>query len=1605
MKLCGSSIVCLQATSDFDKLIVSTATGEVFRVGADYDQRRASMLSTPDGSAPTPTSKGKKGDLMLRDEPDRVIAAHSFTGASLQSYMMTVSSTRITLWRATAFDAGSEIVGLKSTVMVGGTKPAPTFTCTSLSQTTPAAPLLAIGGTEGGVWIAKLVSSASSSGVLVTPLTEANLHDVEVCHVAFHPTRSDGLFVSIAADGSVAFSIVDGSTIRFAACAQLADGADGTAARVLATCWRSEGNSVLLLLTSGRLIELVAPPAAEVVQAGADAPELTPLYHGAIAIAAGEGVTATLVADPASGLEGGASVLLATSASGQLWRVSLRPCADLLTVADMAGAPNTGVAMSALTEVRANSQCISGVSMRGSHVASASASGECVLWEMDSTGALVALQTLEAHCGAVTAVTLAAGASDGSGPPSVISCGVDKSINVWSSARGAGSVGGDPTLTNAPALLRTEAFTPETQTPLMLQNERKAASLEMVHEQKRADMRVVVAGLKQRLDSLVAHNTACPELERMDREEFTIDLKGREMADIKSAKEQALMRKQAARARLEAQVISERIKAQFWDSMEVPPRSIYSFSGQQAVANMSLRKVSADEALQLRRLSQLRRLEKRASKLIHHKEDALRTAREKSSSRSKGEDDPTFALGHSRRAVDIVSKKTDFLVNAGVLTADGTALFEKMEMTSDGEKKAAAADATDDAADLHADDHHDDGPGEDDSLPQETLTSLMYPPHLCWTDRQKRIQISLLRALNIRLKKRFNEKFTEIFAKKESAMSRIAASNAAIKETQKKLGVPINVDEPRWLAAEQPEKVLEVTDEDIGFVRYISAAERKAIADKEEAERLRLLAEAGDDPQKRALIMMMNGTLAARNDLEILAASIHKPAWMEEEYNAEELDEKELEEKAHYEEQMAKLLEEQEKARKAHTLAVRKNRADVVDVVSAFDDQLGALLEERMTMQTVIYTQEMYVTQSVLALQRKMDLQVQMVQLSTRRAELRSLASAAAVRTLEEREIVLEQTRDRERMEERVRKMRGDHKKELQTYCDPRDYVAQMETVMALYSKDNEVFEEMVPTVAGAAVDSGFDQRRTSTMATMGPGGAGSVGDGTDGSGPSSAVLDPYASIDRLSLAEKTELGKKMLEESSLRQVTADDVDAVMQVDDELIQRVNLLRTQRIKLELEVGARAKVETEMSENLAEIMAIETEITDELSSVEATLGRAQALLGDLARNVVVVVRLRQGNDEIEQAPVVTDYGGAGMLCRRAELFFFSLSHTYLLTSSSSSSSSSLQWSSIVGSSTASTRLCERLVMRTSAFLTTCASSGSASTFWSGSTSAYGTGGGRSVCAVCVRYVMTALTHTRTILLLSLSLSFLPLPPPPPPPPPRSYEKEKQSHLKLFKTDLKILRVTKALQNFVHTKRKRGASDPHKEQAAREEKKLVHIEAAFRKKATKLKRQHEEVLEQITAKRNENQYLGDQRKGLTSTVSARKTIQESRSSGGGVAKKTSRTQGRMRAIRTRRKLIELAKSQTDEVDFLREVRASLSLSLLRVRSLPALPPSLLFLSVAHPSPFSLSLSLVCGCVCCAGAGAAAAADVPLVRPRHGRALMDLIHPLATITFSKQV
>ena len=187
-----------------------------------------------------------------------------------------------------------------------------------------------------------------------------------------------------------------------------------------------------------------------------------------------------------------------------------------------------------------------------------------------------------------------------------------------------------------------------------------------------------------------------------------------------------------------------------------------------------------------------------------------------------------------------------------------------------------------------------------------------------------------------------------------------------------------------------------------------------------------------------------------------------------------------------------------------------------------------------------------------------------------------------------------------------------------------------------------------------------------------------------------------------------------------------------------------------------------------------------------------------------------------------------------------------------------------------------------------------------------------------------------------------------------------------MKLFKTDLKILRVTKALQNFVHTKRKRGASDPHKEQAAREEKKLVHIEAAFRKKATKLKRQHEEVLEQITAKRNENQYLGDQRKGLTSTVSARKTIQESRSNGGGVAKKTSRTQGRMRAIRTRRKLIELAKSQTDEVDFLREVRASRSLSLARAPSL-LFPPLFSFSPSLTPLPFLSPLSRVCVCVLC--------------------------------------
>ncbi len=72
--------------------------------------------------------------------------------------------------------------------------------------------------------------------------------------------------------------------------------------------------------------------------------------------------------------------------------------------------------------------------------------------------------------------------------------------------------------------------------------------------------------------------------------------------------------------------------------------------------------------------------------------------------------------------------------------------------------------------------------------------------------------------------------------------------------------------EPKLADEEEPKRFLTVKDSEVGFPRYVTAAE-KAEAEAAEARKKAAAAAATDDGPERALQQMMGGTLEVQDDL------------------------------------------------------------------------------------------------------------------------------------------------------------------------------------------------------------------------------------------------------------------------------------------------------------------------------------------------------------------------------------------------------------------------------------------------------------------------------------------------------------------------------------------------------------------------------------------------------------------------------------------------------------------------------------------------------------------------------------------------------------------
>lgn len=160
------------------------------------------------------------------------------------------------------------------------------------------------------------------------------------------------------------------------------------------------------------------------------------------------------------------------------------------------------------------------------------------------------------------------------------------------------------------------------------------------------------------------------------------------------------------------------------------------------------------------------------------------------------------------------------------------------------------------------------------------MIPLLYHPVSVRTPTQKRMQILFLAELARGMRERFNEKFQELQHRKLDEMERIESKNSRIQEIMAELKQEEDVFDPKLTDDEVPERVLEVKPEEVGFEKYISAAERKRLEEEEERKR-REAANSKDNAPDRALDEMMGGTLEAKDELAKLEQELVREPWMD----------------------------------------------------------------------------------------------------------------------------------------------------------------------------------------------------------------------------------------------------------------------------------------------------------------------------------------------------------------------------------------------------------------------------------------------------------------------------------------------------------------------------------------------------------------------------------------------------------------------------------------------------------------------------------------------------------------------------------------------------
>ncbi|KAJ3398855.1 Cilia- and flagella-associated protein 43 [Chytriomyces hyalinus] len=238
----------------------------------------------------------------------------------------------------------------------------------------------------------------------------------------------------------------------------------------------------------------------------------------------------------------------------------------------------------------------------------------------------------------------------------------------------------------------------------------------------------------------------------------------------------------------------------------------------------------------------------------------------------------------------------------------------------------------------------------------QDFKSLLYSDLELTTDERKRIQIILLDEAINEIKVEFNTKFKDFFKVKKDEIMKIDDKNDRIAtimaelQTQEALFKPVLDDD------EVPERIIEVNVSEVHAEKFIGPEELRRIEAQKREEEERRRAAQEDNYRERGLMIMMGGKLDDRSE-ETEKEELIRPDWMNK--PREEMNEEERKQVKEFEKKVATMKEEQEKYKKALETELKKLQGFILELCDGFDQRLKELLVKKLEADKSIYKNEL----------------------------------------------------------------------------------------------------------------------------------------------------------------------------------------------------------------------------------------------------------------------------------------------------------------------------------------------------------------------------------------------------------------------------------------------------------------------------------------------------------------------------------------------------------------------------------------------------------------------------------------------------------------------